>query len=163
VIVDIAMPRDIDPAVRNVNGISLYDIDDLEQAVKKNAGERELAARDAEKIVNEELTGFRRKLQAERVVPTIVALRKRLDEICRQELDSFKHECGPFSRDQDHMLEEVTQRITRRISGFLARELKETPEKVDQEQMTAVVQRLFHLETPEQALAGTSVIANAVG
>jgi hypothetical protein len=55
------------------------------------------------------------------------------------------------------MLEEVTNRITRRISGFLARELKETPETVDQEQMTAVVQRLFHLETPEQALAGTSV------
>jgi len=61
------------------------------------------------------------------------------------------------------MLEEVTNRITRRISGFLARELKETPEKVDQEQMTAVVQRLFHLETPEQALAGTSVVANAAG
>jgi glutamyl-tRNA reductase len=157
VIVDIAMPRDIDPAVRELEGVRLYDIDDLEQAVRKNAGERERAAVDAEKIVNQESNEFRRKLQAERVVPTIVALRRRLDEICRQELDSYKHECGPFSRDQDQMLGEVANRITRRLSGFLARELKEFPEKVEQEQMTAAVQRLFHLEMPDEALAGTRV------
>jgi glutamyl-tRNA reductase len=157
VIVDIAMPRDIDPAARDIPGIRLFDIDSLERAVKKNAGEREAAAAEAGKIVVEELQGFQRKLQAERVVPTIVALRKRLDEICRQELDSFKHECGPFSRDQDQMFEEVANRITRRISGFLARELKELPERVEQEQMTAAVQRLFHLESPDEALAGTSV------
>jgi glutamyl-tRNA reductase len=157
VIVDIAMPRDIDPAVRDLPGIRLYDLDDLEQAVKKGAGEREAAAVEAEKIVTLEAEMFRRKLQAERVVPTIVALRKRLDEICRQELDSFKHECGPFSRDQDQMLEDVAARITRRISGSLARELKELPEKMEQEQMTAAVQRLFHLESPDEALAGTRV------
>ena len=157
IIVDIAMPRDIDPAVRDIAGIRLFDIDHLERAVKKNAGEREAAATEAGKIVIEELQGFQRKLQAERVVPTIVALRRRLDEICRQELDSFKHECGPFSRDQDQLFEEVANRITRRISGFLARELKELPERVEQEQMTAAVQRLFHLESPEEALAGANI------
>jgi hypothetical protein len=54
------------------------------------------------------------------------------------------------------MFEAVTSRITKRIAGSLARELKELPERVEQEQMTAAVQRLFHLETPETALAGTS-------
>jgi glutamyl-tRNA reductase len=92
---------------------------------------------------------------AEQVVPTIVALRQRLDEICRQELDSFRNENGPFSRDQDEMLIEVMSRIPQKIAGSLARELKEFPEKVEQEQMTAAVQRLFHLQTPERALAGT--------
>jgi glutamyl-tRNA reductase len=157
VVVDIAMPRDIDGAVREIPGIFLYDLDDLEKVVQHNAGEREAAALDAQKIVEQEACGFRRKLLAERVVPTIVALRTRLDQICRQELESFTEECGPFSKDETALLGDVASRITRRIAGSLARELKELPEKTEQEQMTVAVQRLFHLETPEKALAGTSV------
>jgi glutamyl-tRNA reductase len=155
VIVDIAMPRDIDSAVREIRGVFLYNLDDLENVVDHNAGEREAAAAEAQKILEAETQGFRRKLMAERVVPTIVALRQRLDEICRQELDSFRQENGPFSKDQDEMLDAVMSKMTKRIAGSLARELKEVPEKVEQDQMTIAVQRLFHLQTPETALAGT--------
>ena len=157
VIVDIALPRDIDPAVREVPGIFLYDIDNLQEVVHHNTGERQGAAAEAEKIVLAEARGFRRKLLAERVVPTIIALRNRLDEICRQELGSFREECGPFSKDQDEVLQAVTSRMMQRIAGSLARELKELPERVEQEQMTAAVQRLFHLETPQMALAGAKI------
>ena len=80
VIVDIALPRDIDPAVREVKSIILRDIDDLQKVVNHNTGEREAAAAEGQKIVLAEAEGFRRKLQAERVVPTIVALRDRLDD-----------------------------------------------------------------------------------
>jgi glutamyl-tRNA reductase len=155
VIVDIAMPRDIDSAVREVQGIYLYDLDDLENVVDHNAGQREIAAAAAEKILQAEAQGFRRRLMAERVVPTIVALRQRLDELCRQELDSFRRVSGPFSKDQDEMLNAVMSRMTQRIAGSLARELKELPETMEQEQMTTALQRLFHLQTPERALAGT--------
>ncbi len=155
VIVDLAMPRNIDPAVRNVKGVFLYDLDDLENVPNKNAAERDAAAAEAQKILYAEAQGFRRKLTAEHVVPTIVALRSRLDEICRQELDSFRDESGPFSKDQDEMLKAVMSRMTQRIAGSLARELKELPEKVEQEQMTTALQRLFHLPAPETALAST--------
>ncbi len=155
VIVDIAMPRDVDAEVRKVKGVYLYDLDDLENVVDHNAGEREAAATEAQKILQTEAQGFRRKLLAERVVPTIVALRQRLDEICRQELDSFRQECGPFSKDQDEMLNAVMSRITQKIAGSLARELKELPEKMEQEQMAVALQRLFHLQTPKTAIAGT--------
>ncbi|HEV3308813.1 MAG TPA: glutamyl-tRNA reductase [Candidatus Sulfotelmatobacter sp.] len=155
VIVDIAMPRDIDSAVREVQGIYLYDLDDLENVVDHNAGQREIAAAAAERILQVEAQGFRRRLMAERVVPTIVALRQRLDELCRQELDSFRRVSGPFSKDQDEMLNAVMSRMTQRIAGSLARELKELPETMEQEQMTTALQRLFHLQTPERALAGT--------
>jgi glutamyl-tRNA reductase len=154
VIVDIALPRDIDSAVREVEGVFLYDLDDLENVVDHNAAEREAAAAEGQKILQAEAQGFRRKLMAERVVPTIVALRMRLDEICRQELDSFRQENGPFSKDQDEMLNAVMSRMTQRIAGSLARELKELPEKLEQEQLTTALQRLFHLRAPETALAG---------
>jgi len=81
VIVDIAMPRDIDPKVREVKGVYLYDLDDLEKIVSHNAEERRAAATQAETILLSEARGFRSKLMAERVVPTIVALRQRLDKI----------------------------------------------------------------------------------
>jgi glutamyl-tRNA reductase len=154
VIVDIAMPRDIDPQVRNVKGVFLYDLDDLEGVVSHNAGEREAAAAEAEKILQAEARDFRRSLLSQRVVPTIVALRQRLDEICRQELDSFLQENGPFTKDQSEMLSAVMTRMTQRLTGSLARELKELPEQVEQEKLAIAVQRLFHLEPPETALAG---------
>jgi len=155
VIADIAMPRDVDPAVRNVKGVFLYDLDDLENVPHQNAGELEAAAADAQKILLDEAQGFRRKLMAERVVPTIVALRQRLDEFCRQELDAYRQEKGPFSKDQDEILTAIMSRMTQRIAGSLARELKGFPEKVQQEQMTTALQRLFHLQTAGQESVGT--------
>ena len=157
-LVDIAVPRDIDPAVRELEsqGVFLYDIDDLEKVVNKNEGERRQAAADAESIILDESRLFRAKLAAERVVPTIVALRGRLNEICRQELESFRRESGPFTDEQFAVLETLTGRITQRISGSLARELKEVPEKQEQDRMTAAVQRLFHLEQLEKAVVGAT-------
>jgi len=157
VIVDIAMPRNIDPAVRDVKGVFLYDLDDLENVPYHNADERETAVAAAQKILLDEARGFRRKLlQAETGVPTVVALRLRLDEFGQQELDSFRQEKGPFSKDQDEILRAIMSRMTQRIAVSLARELKELPEKVQQEQMTNALQRLFHLQTTGQAIVGTT-------
>lgn len=153
-IADLAMPRDIDPGVRNIKGVFLYDLDDLENVTDDTTAEREAAAAEAQKILHEEAQGFRRKLIAESVVPTIVQVRHRLDEVCRQELDAFRNENGPFSKDQNEMLSAVLTRMTQRIAASLARELKEFPEKGEQEQMTKALQRLFHLQTPEQTTAG---------
>ena len=155
VIIDIAVPRDIDPSVREVEGIHLFDMDQLESIVQRNASGRQAAAEAADKIVQAEVQGFRRKLMAERVVPTIIALRQRLDELCRQELEVLRKEFGPFTEDQDQALTALTSHITQRIAGSLARELKELPERQEQDVLTAAVGRLFHLEQPLAAAAGT--------
>jgi glutamyl-tRNA reductase len=154
VMIDIAVPRDIDPGVREIEGIHLFDMDDLEHIVQRNAVGRQAAAEAAEKIVQAEMQGFRRKLMAERVVPTIVALRQRLDELCRQELETLREEFGPFTEDQDQALTALTAHITQRIASSLARELKELPERNEQDVLTAAVSRLFHLEQPLQVAAG---------
>ncbi len=156
VIVDVAMPRDIDPDVRKVPGVRLYDLDDVKGVIDENSFGREMAEVEAEKILHAEAREFRRSLAAQRVIPTIVALRQRLDEICRQELDSYRAENGPFTQDQNEMLNAIMVRMTQRITGSLARELKELPEQMDQDQMTFAVQRLFHLHAPEMAIAGTT-------
>jgi glutamyl-tRNA reductase len=155
VILDIGMPRDVDPNVRRVDGIMLYDLEGLERAVQQKSEERLTASADAEKIVAAEAEAFRSQLKAQNVVPTIVALRQRLEEICRQELESFTEERGPFTREQDQSLHAITAQVIQKIASSLARELKEVPEKEEQERMTAAVTRLFRLASPEQALAGT--------
>jgi len=176
VIVDIAMPRNVDGKVRDVKGIFLYDLDDLENVADHNASAREAAAAAGQKILQAEAQGFRRKLVVEGGVPTLDALRLRLDEICRQELDSFCRENGPFAKEQDEMLNAMMSRMTQRIAGSVARELKGLPEKVRQaadvntplpepcgwpechherEQMTTALQRLFRLQTAGSAIAGS--------
>lgn len=155
VLVDLALPRDIDPAVRKVEGVFLCDLDDLENVPDPTSDQREAAAAAAQKIVQVEARGFRQELMAERVVPATASLRMRLEEICRQEFESFRAESGPFSKEQDEMLNTLMSRTTQRIAASLARELRELPEQVGQEQMPTALQALFHLPTAERASAST--------
>lgn len=154
VMIDIAVPRDIDPRVGEVEGIHLFDMDDLERVVKKDIKERHAVADPAIKIVASEVLDFRRKLQAERVIPTIVALRQRLDELCRQELEYLRQEFGPFTDDQDEAMSALTARITQRIAGSLARELKDLPDRTGQNMLTVAVHRLFQLDHSDLIEAG---------
>ena len=155
-ILDINLPRDVDPEVRRVDGILLYDLDGLERTANPPIGERTSAVTEIEKIVAAEVQAFRGRMQAQMVAPTTVALRQRLEELCRQELESFIAERGPFTREQDQSLHAITAQVIQKIDNSLARELKDVPEKDEQEQMTKAVTRLFHLESPQQALAGAN-------
>jgi glutamyl-tRNA reductase len=156
-IVDLAMPRDVDPEIRRVDGILLYDLEGLERLIRNNLVVDVTAAENAEKMVKAEVQVFREKLLKQAVLPTIVALRHSLEDLCRQELESFILERGPFTREQDQSLHAITAHVIQRIASSLARELKELPEKEDQERMSAAVMRLFHLESPKTALAGTTL------
>ncbi|HUO17999.1 MAG TPA: glutamyl-tRNA reductase [Verrucomicrobiae bacterium] len=159
-VVDLGVPRDVDPEVRKVDGMVLYNMDALERMETKTSAERKAAVTDSEKIIAAEVQIFRGRLRAERTLPTVVALRNRLEELCRQELDSFITERGPFTREQNQSLHAITTQLIQTIASSLVRELKEFPEKAEQERMTAAVTRLFHLDslktdTPQTAPAGT--------
>lgn len=146
VLIDIAVPRDIDPVVREIEGMRLFDIDDLEQAVRRNSGERHAAAAAAEKIISAEVNGFRRKLAAEQSVPAFVALRQHLDELCQQELDLMRKEFGPFTADQDQAMSAFASHVMQRVASSLARELKKSPEPNDPNVIGAAVSRLIGAE-----------------
>jgi glutamyl-tRNA reductase len=154
--IDIALPRDIDPGVRAIHGIFLYDIDDLEQVIKRTSGVHASAAEQATHIVVSEAKFFVRKMTGDLAVPTVIALRERLDELCRQELEGFRHDAGPFTEEQEQALQGLAKRIASRIAGSLAKELKELPEEMDQDQLTSAIQRLFHLPHPTPVLANSN-------
>lgn len=122
-LIDLALPRDIDPLVREFEGVLLYDLEDLERAVEPRAGTR-AGEHQAEEIVLAEVQAFRKELLAEHVGQETTDLRHRLDEICRQELESFRLEQGPFPKDQDQLITAVSTRLAHRIAGSLAREMK---------------------------------------
>lgn len=149
VMIDIAVPRNVDPRVGNVEGIYLFNIDSLEEVVKRDSLERRTATEPANKIVADEVQGFRRSLMAERVIPTVVALRQRLEELCHQEVEYLRKEFGPFTEDQDQVLTTLASHITQRIAGSLARELRELPDCTGQDMLTVAVHRLFHLDGSE--------------
>ena len=85
-LVDIAVPRDIEPACREISGVSLHDLDDVQQIVERNTSGREAEAKRAEQIIEVEVDRFERWLASLEVVPTIVAMRERSEEIVRRVL-----------------------------------------------------------------------------
>jgi len=126
VLIDLALPRDIDPAVREFEGVLLYDLEDLERAVEPRV-EARLGEQEAERIVVAEAQSFRRQLGTNSAGPEVNSLRLRIDEICRQELESFRMEQGPLRHDQDRLVAAVTARIANKMAGSLARDLKILP------------------------------------
>lgn len=155
-VMDLGMPRNVDPEVRRVDGILLYDLEGLEHSVQGHSAERAAALIEAKKIIAGEIPAFRTKLKAQSVMPIFVALRHRLEEICRAELDAFIRERGPFTREQDQSLHAIAAQVTQKIANSLAHELKELPEKEEQERMAAAVARLFHLNSAQAAKSETT-------
>jgi glutamyl-tRNA reductase len=153
-VIDIAVPRDIDPAVREVPGFYLYDIDDLREVASGNLEGRLAAAAEAEQMVSREAVSFAPQLDAERVVPTIVALRAHLEEIRRAEVARFRSEAGSSMPGADGVaLDALTTRIMDSVAGELARALKKGGWKPERDHLAAAVRHLFQLPDPGAALA----------
>lgn len=142
VIIDVAVPRTVDPSVRTLEGVALHDLDDLCVAMDKREERRKMLP-VAERIIAEEAAGFRNKLLSESVLPTISAMRVWLEQICRQEMDQLKEQFGPFTEDQELAIEALSSHISQRISATLARQLKEMPGRVE---LTSAIHQLFQLE-----------------
>jgi glutamyl-tRNA reductase len=114
-LVDIAVPRDIEPACREVAAVSLHDIDDVQQIVERNASGREAEARRAERILDAEQDRFERWLASLEVVPTIGALRERADEIVRRVLAENEGRWESLSEADRERLSAMAKAIASRL------------------------------------------------
>ena len=114
-LVDIAVPRDIDPACRELGGVSLHDVDDVQQMVERNASGREAEAKRAERILDAELGRFESWLASLEVVPTVASLRERADEIVRRVLAENEQRWEGLTDADRQRLELMARAIASRL------------------------------------------------
>ena len=108
-------PRDIEPACREIPGVSVHDIDDVQQIVERNASGREAEAQRAERIIEAELDRFERWLASLEVVPTIAALRERGDEIVRRVLAENENRWESLGEADRERMEAMAKAIASRL------------------------------------------------
>ncbi|MEZ4404738.1 MAG: glutamyl-tRNA reductase [Kofleriaceae bacterium] len=161
VIVDIAVPRDADPEVGELDGVYLFDIDDLERVVAANLAERGKAASVAERIVEVEVAQFGRWLRAQKVVPTIRALRDHFAAVGAVEADKLcallaRKELSPGQREQ------AVRRSIELVVARLLHHPQMALKSDDAETLAGAVRRLFPIETVE-AEAGASEAPGTAG
>ena len=113
--IDLAVPRDIEPACREIAGVTVHDIDDVQQIVERNESGREAEARLAERILEAELDRFERWLGLQEVVPTISALREHGDEVVRRVLAENEGRWENLSDGDRERLEKMAKAIASRL------------------------------------------------
>ena len=157
-LIDLSVPRTIDPGVRTLAGVTAFEMDDLCVAMDKSEQRRSMLP-VAERMIAEEAAGFSSRLLSESVLTTIAAMREKLELICGQEMDSLREQFGPFSEDQEIALQTLSTHISHRIAAALARQMRET---ADRNQLASAVQKLFQLE-PGEAEANFKVAEAGAG
>jgi glutamyl-tRNA reductase len=145
-IVDIAVPRDVEPAVGDVPGVHLYNIDDLESAVATNLGERRAEAEKVEPIIREEADRFQSWLSTLSVFPTIKALRKRAEDIRRSELDRTSAVLSRLPEADRQRIEALTLAIEKKLLHNAITLLRNHAAAGDGHETDLAVRRLFGLD-----------------
>jgi glutamyl-tRNA reductase len=146
-LIDLAVPRDLDPAIHELDGCYLYDIDDLESVVASSlAGRRREAAR-AEAIVAEEAEEFREWQASREVVPAIASLRAHAEEIRTAELERAR---GRLSSSDQEVVESITARIVDKLLHLPTVRLKEAAAGADGGSYAQAVRHLFGLGDDEE-------------
>jgi len=145
-LIDIAVPRDIDPRVANLDGVFLYDVDDLQKVAEENLRARRGEAEAAERIVGAEVDDFdlwRRSLE---LAPTIVALRERYLDVVRSEVERTAPRLGSLDDDQRRALSKMADAIVNKLLHAPLAELKSPSDEREQERLLAATRRLFRLD-----------------
>ena len=145
-LIDIAVPRDVDPAVARLDQVFLYDIDDLQAIVQENLSRRATEIERAEAIVREEVDRFGGWMQSREVLPTVIALRERFDAIRQAELKRLESKLAPLSPEARARVDEVTHLIVEKLLVTPTEQLKSTRDETLAVTYTDAVHRLFALD-----------------
>jgi glutamyl-tRNA reductase len=144
-IIDIAVPRDVEASVGDIEQVFLYNVDDLQTIVQENLSRRSSEVARAEAIVSEELAKFAAWLRSRGAVPTIVALRERFDRIRRSELSRLDGKLAGLSPEAKARVDEVTRLIVEKLLLEPTEQLKGLPDEETQVAYTEAINRLFRL------------------
>lgn len=145
-LIDIAVPRNIDPAANQIDNVYLYDIDDLEGVVAAHRADRAREADRAALIIEREVVGYLRWLQNLEVVPTIVTLRERLETIREAELTRALARLPQLSHEEQEVIRAMSRAIINKVLHQPTTELKRQWAHRDGRLYVNVLRRLFGLQ-----------------
>jgi glutamyl-tRNA reductase len=144
-LIDISVPRNLDPKINELDNVYLYDIDDLQGIVDTNIQERQKEAEKAEKIIDSEVESFLKWQASLSAVPTIIALREKAEAIRKEELEKALRKLGPLEEDKIKSIEYLTISIVNKLIHPPTAALKS--EEENRELMVDVVKKLFNLNS----------------
>ena len=140
--IDIAVPRNIDPAVNQIDSVFLYDVDDLGKVVDNNLKGRIQVAKDAEDIIGEEVERMMARLKTREAAPTIVQLQGQLDAWRKGEIDRMRAKLGTLTPQQEEAIEALTRGLVNKIAHGPITELRKQSSDPN---LLDMVRRLFRL------------------
>ena len=141
-VIDIAVPRNVDPAVNSLDNVFLYDIDDLQGVVNANVAERNKEAVRAEHIIVEEVDRMLARLKVQEVAPVIVSLQEQLESIRAAELAKLLRKGGPIGERE---LDVLTRAIIAKIAHGPIAELRRQAGNAEGQAVVELVRRVFGL------------------
>ncbi len=145
-LIDIAVPRNIEPAVNDLDNVFLYDIDDLQEVVNANLRERMKEADRAEEIVQQEVERMMARLHVQSVAPTIVCLQEELERIRVSEIERMRRKYGPLTPQQEEAWDALTRGIMNKIAHGPISELRNHAGQPGGEPVIHAIRKIFHLQ-----------------
>lgn len=149
-LIDIAVPRDIDPAVAKVKDVDLFDIDDLQHVVDSNLAERKKEAVKAEKIVEQEMDAFLKWLSMQFITPTVAALKQRGEEIKQKETLRAINRLGDLTEREKKVISSMANSIVNQLLHDPVVQLKHYALTHQGHLYCEILQNLFNLEVVGQ-------------
>jgi glutamyl-tRNA reductase len=145
-LIDIAVPRNIEPSINDLDNVFLYDIDDLQEVVNANLRERMKEADQAEALVTEEVDRMLARLKVAEVTPLIVGIQDQLEQIRTGEIDKVRRKFGPFTAEQEQAIEALTRGIINKVAHGPISELRNHAGKPEGHHVVAAIRKAFHLQ-----------------
>lgn len=146
-LVDIAVPRDIDPRIGDLNGAYLYDIDDLQQVVQGNREQREEESKLARALLDEEAKAFLLWLKSLESVPLIRSIQQQVEAFRQEELEKAGKYLKGFSDEQQEAIERFSRALMKRFLHPTLRTLKTLPDDIEGDLLMGAARKLFDTPT----------------
>jgi glutamyl-tRNA reductase len=143
-LIDISVPRNIDPKINDLDNVYLYDVDDLQGTVDTNILERQKEAKKAEDIIEEEIETFRKWLSSLDSVPTVIALREKAEAVRKEEVEKLLARFPEIGEKEKKAIEGMAGSIINKLIHAPTVALREDSE--DKDIMIATIKRLYGLD-----------------
>jgi glutamyl-tRNA reductase len=152
-IIDIGLPRDVEPSAAEIEQVFLYNIDDLRTIVQENMTKRQSQVDRAELMIASEVKRFMHWLQSRAAIPTVIALRKRFEEIRQSELARLEPKLASLSPQSRARVDEITRLLIEKLLSIPTEQLKLTTDQKAISAYTDALNQLFQIsEEPNEEL-----------